>query len=272
MIVFLHMPKTGGHSFKQVLFARFGAEAVAFVNGRDDYLAFSRAWVPGRFAAVHGHMPLGLAARIPEPCTHYVVLRDPVDRFVSDYYHLYNTPEHPLHRTIRGEGIGLREYARRATPSDPAFFNSQNAQVRRLATYDLDAVRDDGAYWWLTRPDADRAMLEEAQENLAGRVGHFGLFERMEESMHEFAGLLGAVLHRVPRENVTPFRVGVDEVDAETVAAIREANRWDVELYDWARARFDDRRPGYAADAAAARGASPHTRPSSDAIRAARSR
>jgi Sulfotransferase family len=271
MIVFLHMPKTGGHSFKQVLFARFGVAAVGFVNGRDEYLALVRGWIPGRFAAVHGHMPLGLAHAIREACTYYVVLRDPVDRFVSDYYHLYNTVEHPLHRVIRGEGIGLGDYARRATPADPLFFNSQNAQVRRLATYDPAAVRDDGAYWWLTRPRADAAMLEEAKANLVEQIRHFGIFERLEASMQGFAGLLGATLHRVPRENVTPHRVGVDTLDAETVAAIREANRWDLELYAWARARFDAE-TGWAADAAAPRGASPQAWPSSPAIRSASSR
>ena len=237
MLTFLHLPKTGGHSFKQLLVDRFGPDGVAYANGLAGYRALRRDWQRGRWQALHGHMPIGVPAALGVPEQYFVVLRDPVDRFVSDYYHLVNTPAHPNHQVVVEQRITLREYA--AVPCHPVSRGAQNGQVRRLATYDLDAVAADGSHWWSGAWDADRSTLEQAKRNLRDRVRHIGLVERMDESMSRFADLLGLSRVRSPRENVSPQRVEVSSLDRETVAAIRAANQLDLELYDYAQELFE---------------------------------
>jgi len=256
MIVFLHLPKTAGHSLKALALARFGEERVAHVNDGPTMESFVRDHRPGRWDFVQGHMPWGLAERVGERGTYFTVLREPVDRFVSDYYYIHNAPGHPAHRGMRERGITLRDFARVPSPVHPF---TQNAQVRRLCRYDL-RPRSDGRPWWAAHETIGDAALDDAKETLARRIDAFGLYERMADTMAEFAALIGTELHEMPRENVTPLRRAVNELDDETVAAIREANRFDVALYEFAVALADARaarrsttRPAFLAGVVASR-------------------
>jgi hypothetical protein len=183
-------------------------------------------------------MPYGVAQHVGERGVYYVVLRDPVDRFVSDYYYIQGSPGHPAHRLVHERGITLRDFARTPSPVHPF---TQNAQVRRLCRYDLVRRTPAGGRWWALRDTFGAAELEEAKETLATRVQAFGLYERMPQAMRQFAALIGAELEEIPRENVTPFRLAVDALDAETVDAIREANRLDLALYEFAERLADER-------------------------------
>ena len=147
MILFLHIPKTAGHSFKALALERFAAERVAYVNDGSAMEDFVRGYRPGQCEYVHGHMPWGLAERVGERGVYYTVLREPADRFVSDYYYISNTPGHPAHRAMREGGITLRDFARVPSPVHPF---TQNAQVRRLLRYDLRPFGN---------PDSRRACL-----------------------------------------------------------------------------------------------------------------
>jgi hypothetical protein len=238
VFVFLHLPKTAGHSFTAVAARHFGADRVAAVNGPDDLDAFVRTHRRGRFALVHGHMPYGVAEHVGERGVYYVVLRDPVDRFVSDYYYIWGAPEHPAHRLVRERGITLRDFARIPSPVHPF---TQNAQARRLCRYDLVRRNAGGGRWWALRHRFGAAELDEAKETLATRVHAFGLYERMPQSMRQFAALIGAELGEIPHENVTPFRLAVGQLDTETIDAIREANRLDLALYEFACRLADER-------------------------------
>lgn len=238
MISFLHMPKTGGHSFKRLLVDRFGDAGLACINNRAEYHAFLWDWRPGACQAIHGHMPMGIAERVEAAPAYFVVLRDPVDRFISDYYHLVNTPAHPKHRVVIDDGITLADYAR--VPS-PVAAVTQNAQTRRLLQYDLDAVAADGRHWFMLKDAVTRADVAQAKRNLRERIRHVGIFERMEESMSRFADLIGVARTGTPRENVTPFRVQAADLDRRTLDAIRAANALDLELYDEACELFERR-------------------------------
>jgi hypothetical protein len=238
MFVFLHLPKTAGHSFRAVAARHFGAHRIAVVNGHDQFDAFVRRHRHGRWPFVQGHMPYGVAEHVCERGVYYVALREPVDRFLSDYYYICSSPGHPAHRLVHEHRITLRDFARIPSPVHPFM---HNAQVRRLCRYDLTRRGPGGERWWLLRDTFGAAELEEAKETLATRVHAFGLFERMAESMAQFRALIGAAPGVIPRENVTRFRLAVDQLDASTLDAICEANRLDLELYEFACRLADER-------------------------------
>ena len=69
-----------------------------------------------------GHMPLELTRHFPGPFESATMLRDPVARTVSDYYHCRQNPANPAHEVARNlslvefveQGYGLTHncYAR----------------------------------------------------------------------------------------------------------------------------------------------------------------
>jgi hypothetical protein len=232
MLIFLHMPKTGGHAFRHLIERRFGVNQMFFINGSDDLERCLKEYQPGKWSCLHGHMPYGISTCLREPCSYYVSLREPVDRFISDYYHLYNTPKHPAHEQVRKERLSLADYARIPCP---VHFVCHNAQVRRLCCYDVRQKTGDNKFWWLTREGVDGVMLEEAKYNLSRRIKLFGLYERFDESYQQLGALIGLKETLAPRVNVSPFRKAVADIDSGTLDAIREANRFDIALYEFAK-------------------------------------
>jgi len=241
MLIFLHLPKTAGQSFRTLLERRFGAERVVYVNTLEERDRLLAEYAPGRFAAAVGHMPYGLHTCLAEPCTYFTVLREPVDRYLSHFYYMWNDPRHPMHATLHREGLDLAAYLERVAPRR---YMELNTQVKRLLDTDFR-----GTWWGVRRRGPHdvvgerRALgedeLREAERNLTEKVVHFGVYEQLAESIRLFAHLLGGGVEDLPLVNATPRRAAVDELPAALVERIREANRLDVELYGFALASFD---------------------------------
>lgn len=122
-VVFLHMPKTGGQSFIQVLKKVYGQE-LFHINPYSEYI-----WAPYRrsgldhFQAIAGHLnvwsePYRLFS---DNFVHITILRDPVAQVLSWYKWLVDppyTPPHPMHHLIKTKSLpGIyrdKELSRRA--------------------------------------------------------------------------------------------------------------------------------------------------------------
>jgi hypothetical protein len=96
-----------------------------------------------------GHFPFGIHQLLPKPSTYLTVLRDPINRVVSLYYHALKYSNNPLHERLVAERIGLKEFV-----SDIACKEAHNDQTRRLSGLNPDFGRCSGE------------MLEIAKENL----------------------------------------------------------------------------------------------------------
>jgi hypothetical protein len=249
MLIFLHMPKTAGHSFKHAVIARYGDNRIAYLNEPDEFAGFLAEYKPKRWGCVHGHIPWGIHARLAEPCTYYVVLRDPIDRFISSYYHIVRTPAHFYHRVVAEHATTLRDYANFTRDRQTFDFNTQVQRLCRDFDFDTqtqqlcrEAARHGRQGWFPVPPKTEGAVpnwperLEHAKQTLEGHVTRFGLFEHFEESFEDFCDLLGVTVGTIPRENVAASRPGPTELDPETVQAIRGAVSYEYELYEHARA------------------------------------
>lgn len=231
MFIFLHMPKTGGHSFKQAMIRRFGYDKIGFIANPTQFSELLDSPQFSSCQALHGHMPYGATDYFARACTHYVVLRDPVDRFVSSYFHMLTRPEHPAYKKLNEEGITLMDYAR-----DPDLLHRchHSSQTLRCATYDFLPSPEKKDYWWLENRKSDAEVLREAKENLEYKIVNFGIFEEFNASYGDFCNLLGMKVGSIPRENVALHRPAVSQLDAATVSRIRDANYLDVEFYEFA--------------------------------------
>jgi hypothetical protein len=227
---FQHIPKTAGSSFRGELAERLRPSknlAVDYRKGEDTLQAqrdavleqFLEEAAAGKYRFASGHVPHSSVARIVQarPNTRVVtMLRDPVQRLVSDYrYQL--TELHPPHAEFRRRFPTFDEYARH-----PA---SQNKMYKFL----------------MARP---REPVGSVVRRMTDTYSFVGLQERYTLSFRLMALLLGEPAERPSlHARKTPSTAdNALDPDALPIGALREYNHLDQAIYDHFRRLFDRRK------------------------------
>ena len=149
------------------------------------------------------------------------MLRDPVARVVSMYGFIRGNPKHWLHDELVRSGMGLREFVE--TAADPGVDNEQTRLIAGIGSGELGQPPS---------PLGSDA-LEQAKRNLRTFLV-VGLTERFDDSFILLRRALGWRLPMYMSVNAARSAEGAP-VDEGAVAAIRKRNRFDLELYDFAR-------------------------------------
>lgn len=160
-LIFVHIPKTAGSTLDQILDRKAKGNVCWLPGGTRKTVDRLSHLAPEdllRFKVFAGHVPLGLHALIPATCRYITILRDPVERLVSHYYHVLDKPHHPSYEQIVEGGMSLLDFvasdisqevdnlqtrfvagieANRATP-----MNGCNDELLRTATQNLDTLFD----------------------------------------------------------------------------------------------------------------------------------
>jgi hypothetical protein len=229
-LIFVHIPKAAGSTLQEILVKRFrGVRGYRFTGNPDRVHAFRSLSREDRdsFDLLQGHVHFGLHECLSRPATYITMLRDPVDRIVSHYHFVMANPGHYLYAQTSGRGLTLHEYA----------------VLRPSNELDNDQVR-----WLCAREHGDvpvghvsREMLEEAKWNLANAFSVVGIMERFNESVECLKARFGWADVRVPeRRNTNRHRPSIAQIPVETLDAIRRLNRYDLELYNFASALFEE--------------------------------
>jgi len=135
VLLFLHIPKTAGTTLTSVLMRQYPPESIFEVYGLvpDQRIEELRALSPDRRRAVQcviGHFYFGLDALFDAPGRYITMLRDPVERVISSYYHILRTPENWLYQDVAGGGMTLEQYV---NCEGRTVHESRNMQTRMLA-------------------------------------------------------------------------------------------------------------------------------------------
>jgi hypothetical protein len=214
--VFLHLPKTGGSSMSDMLNSIYHDE---YRRINPDALARSVISNHGKimYKAVLEHYALSDAFYndISGPFNHVTVLREPVDRVISQYYFLRRETSHHLHRLAREHTLG------EICGSDLIYtMGMSNVQTRRLVG-SLISMNP-------------RVALLHAKENLREAFTFFGLFDKLDEflAVCKF-GLDWPDDVTLPHVNVSN-RPTHEEISPEIKQMILEKNRSDQLLYSYA--------------------------------------
>ena len=220
-LIFLHIPKTAGTTLNRIIEWQYSPLSIFTIDPlgiratpeRFKTLSEQRR---RQFRVVRGHMVYGIHEFLPQGATYITMLRDPVARLLSAYSFILRRPLNPMHRKLKHERLGVEAFIR-LTP------NRQNLQCRILA-----GVKD---------VTCDQRVLDIAKENITKSFSVVGLCERFEESLMLIAKTFGWEIPYYENRKVSKVRPAVEP---GVVNMIQEHNRFDMELYEFARKRFED--------------------------------
>jgi hypothetical protein len=164
---------------------------------------------------------------LPQRSTYITILRDPIERTISYYYHILRNPTHYLYQRVVPQELSLVDVVRGEMTPD-----LDNGQTRLLS-----GVWNDVPCGCCTFD-----MLEQAKRNLRDHFAVVGLAERFDETLlllrkvfqWRWRGLFYI------RANVTPNRPRGDSLSPSTLESLRKYNELDIELYKYAQGLFEE--------------------------------
>jgi hypothetical protein len=224
-LIFLHIPKTAGTTLRKIIERQYRRTGILEVYDKRvlDHLELEGTeilrQVPLReMGLLAGHIVFGWHRFLPGRAVYLTMLRDPVDRVVSLYYYIREDPRMPLHSAVRNGSVGLEEYLRRG----------------------LDPEASNGQTYWLSGglPATTEDTLQWAKRNL-DFFPVVGIQERFDESLVLFKRAFAWRSVYYSKRNVVLARPRVKDLPDRMVRLISERNQLDLELYDYARKRFE---------------------------------
>ena len=99
-----------------------------------------------------------------------------------------------------------------------------------------------GDEWDDLRREVDDDALERAQENLRAHFSFVGLTEEFDASISLLGRIFGWSVPFYVKRNVTARKPRSSSVDVETRSLLRDANAFDLKLYEYARNLFEAQR------------------------------
>lgn len=206
---------------------------------------FMRLNIESRFRVyrcVMGHFGYGIHRHIHNECEYFTMLRDPVQRFISSYFFAFRDEFHGRngrrkHKLVTAENMSIEEYLERGMARE-------NVQTRQLAG--LDKFYHQGDF----KSILDEGDLALAKKNLLEQIGVVGIMEQFDES-------LILLQKRYNWKDVSYVRKNVShnknkDISERIIELIREKNRFDVELYRFAKElmkkQIDDYHGDFVAD------------------------
>lgn len=235
-VLFHHIPKTAGSTFSLYLETLFSRRMIS--PARTPF-GFEDGDIE-RYRLFRGHFPPSFLWNHFEEALWIVFLRDPVERVISQYENWNDKSR------LRNYWKGLLEQNPKAaeavhiaqTESLEAFVASDNANIRDVVhNYQTQHLTP------MTSRDAwDDNLLADAKRHLTERFMFFGLAGDYERSMRLFSFQFGVPLSRkaLRRVNVSRHK-DKSHVTPRAIEMIREANRMDTALLDFAQRELDRR-------------------------------
>lgn len=221
---FLHIPKTGGVTFHNVLIDMFpGKKRISFVSREEAYRFF--ALPPEQkfdYKLVKGHFWFDADKFSPAPgSVFFTFLREPIARSISHYFFLYQNPKHWFYDEMK-----QHQYTMKQMLETGKVLNLDNCMVRFLSGNVMNG--------WDRMDEKD---LQTAIQNFDKYFTHFGINEYYDESLLILAEQMGwkmpcyARLNEGTKKKKEPF-------DDETQKLLVHFNRLDEKLYQHGLAKF----------------------------------
>ncbi|MFC1809220.1 sulfotransferase family 2 domain-containing protein [Candidatus Omnitrophota bacterium] len=223
ILIFHHIQKTGGSTLRAILECIYPHNDLQFFYTGKDKKRFQALNHKERnnTKVFMGHEYFGFHRNFKKPCSYFTILREPIERTIS-YYCYMRLPSFP--KDISTKHLSLKEFL---TSGENVFFD--NGMTRHLS----GIVGQHGT--------CSSEMLEIAKDNVKQWYAAIGLLERFDESMILFKRCFGWPAVFYTRLNIGHQKMHKDEIDSETQECLEKYNKFDIQLYDWAKDYFNKR-------------------------------
>lgn len=229
--VFTHIPKTAGSTFRQILSRNFSRTETLMLEGRKNTAELSRLYSMSdselsKYRLIAGHVPHGLHHRLNCKVQYLTVLRDPVEKVISNYLYILNTPTHYRYRTLTNwSGGGVMPFEVFVTD-----FSTGQLQDQMVRLLSCDDARHNHA-------GVGSNELETAKTRLQNDYV-FGLQEHFDYFLLLLQKQLGFEAISYQRANTTMRRLHDVTITERDRQIARSVNALDTELYEYALKSF----------------------------------
>lgn len=221
---FLHMPKVAGTSIFKVFNNILGSENVILVENINKGL--KQMEILDKYQLVGGHFTfLDYEEFVDKGRYSITFLRNPIDRFLSQYfYYRNNVGESKQPTVVNAQKLDLESYIEYY--KDKQMYGEVfNRQIWYLAGYQNPSL-------------SESEVLEIAKENLA-EINFVGIHEELAESIDLLCfDCKWPLVNSIPIVNVTNKKSAYTDIDLNTLEKIKELNSLDIKLYEYAVALF----------------------------------
>jgi hypothetical protein len=229
--VFDHIPKTGGTSVAAVIAAAMG-ERTKLAHSTYPHHVIIAAAGPRRF--INGHIWFYAGESLAPDWYYATLLRDPIDRFLSQYHFQRQHREQVLSGTM-DEFVTVK-----AVRHDLAtYLEDTNGEITRSYT-NVQACHFAARLCERPHELSDHQLLEAAIASLEG-YDLVGVYDDIQGFSNSYCCALGQPEQALPRLNATLHRGFEDELPRELRNRLRRVNAVDFALLDWAHRRFSRR-------------------------------
>ena len=238
---FVHVQKTGGTELRERLKRHFAPSAMYPDRTDGDLFAVApqvsvrqllRRWEQRKdqIEVVTGHFPYCTIELLDAEFVTLSVLREPVERTLSHLrHHRKMTPE------VRD--LPLERLYDEAFP--PVFFHNHIVKMFSLTAAEIATSAEQDTWAAVRRVDFTPAHLDRAKEHVA-RLDALGLQDQLDEFCAELGARFGWRLGEPLHANRTP----PEDAPRSLRARIAADNALDVELFEFARDLYAERRRG----------------------------
>ena len=240
LVAFVHIPKTAGTTLNSILNHQYSPAETHEIMMRGmslilprpriipkPLISFSKirrlkaALAGHTVRLIRGHFDMSLSKHLPSNTQFFTLLRDPVERAISHFYHYRRATTDPIHPLAMRST--LIEWV-----SASGVVEMDNGQTRRLAgEMNVPCGR------------VTLQMLDRAKANLAKNFAVIGLTERFDESLILLHRQFGWPLQRVRDLNIGENRPQRTDLSKETRKILDDCNHFDLDLYQFASDLFE---------------------------------
>jgi len=245
VLLFMHIPKTGGTSMRKAVGDAYESSERAFiyeeggVRGSLKRRAFAKlpSEERARVRLAFGHYPYGLHSSVPGDSAYVAVVRDPVDRVISVYDHYRH------HKGVRYALMSSTARSRDRAAMERAEIEQSGLDLEswifeRMPTeVDNQMVRQIAGAPTIPFGECGDDLLATALEHIEQRFEMLMLQDELPAGLTRLSSRIGRPLTSGHRLKVNRRRQPIDAVEKRVRDRIADLNRLDTQLYAFARAR-----------------------------------